>query len=180
MDFSNRFGGGKYNLSAAAELRFQRIQDSIATNPQFSFVAPRFFTAYGESAFPISFFVDGRQIGHQLDLDAALSFFRDMKFPDGFFRTGTPRSTEGMDFIAAAHPVRPGANQGTINSYTPDPNSADFSTFCKLYVDFVNNTVKGLYPSPNGVLRVALNRNLGFLYEFIDDPTCPQVFPYGQ
>lgn len=180
MDFSNRFGGGKYNLTVAGELRFQRIQDSIATNPQFSFVAPRFFTAYGESTFPIAFFIDGRQKGGQLDLKDALSFFRDMRFPDGFFRADSPRGTEGIDIVAAAHPVSPGANQGKINTYTPDPNSADFSTFCKLYVDFVNNTVKGLYPSPKGVLREALNRNLGFLYEFIDDPTCPQVFPYGK
>lgn len=180
MDFSNRFGAGKYNLTVAAELRFQRIKDSIATNPTFSFVAPRYFTAYAESAFPVNFFIDGRQTDGQLDLDAALSFFRDMKYPDGFFRAGKPVGTNNIVEIVLAHPVPPGANKGTLNSYTPDPNSADFSSLCKLYVNFVNQTVKSLYPNPTGVLRDALNRNLNFLYEFVSNPACPQVFPYGQ
>jgi len=180
VDFSNRFGGGKYNLTVAGELRFQRIKDSIATNPTFSFVAPRYFTAYAETVFPINFFIDGRQKGGQLDLTAALSFFRDMKFPDGFFRAAGPQGTSGIEVVVTAHLVQPGANQGKINSYTPDPNSANFLTFCKLYVNFVNQTVKGLYPAPTGALKDALNRNLGFLYEFINDPSCPQIFPYGQ
>ncbi|KAL0571572.1 Aromatic peroxygenase [Marasmius crinis-equi] len=179
-DFSNRFGAGKYNLTVAGELRFQRIQDSIATNPQFSFVSPRFFTAYAESTFPINFFIDGRQTDGQLDLDDAISFFRDMKYPSGFFRAPKPMSADGIDQVAAAHPIAPGANNGTVNSYTPDPTSADFSTFCLLYVNFVNQTVKGLYPNPTGVLKDALNRNLDFLYDFIDSPACPQVFPFGQ
>jgi hypothetical protein len=167
-------------LTVAGELRAQRIKDSTATNPMFSFVAPRYFTAYAESVFPINFFIDGRQTDQQLNLDDAIGFFRDMKFPDGFFRAAQPMSTEGIDEVAAAHPIAPGGNNGTVNSYTPDPNSADFSTFCKLYVDFVNQTIKSLYPDPTGVLREGLNRNLNFLYEFIDTPDCPQVFPYGQ
>ncbi|KAJ3573520.1 heme-thiolate peroxidase [Leucocoprinus birnbaumii] len=177
---SNQFGAGKYNLTVAGELRIRRIQDSIATNPTFSFVAPRYFTAYAESVFPINFFIDGRQTDKQLDLDDALSFFRDMKFPDGFFRAGQPSGAEGLEVVAAAHPVPPGANTGTLNSYTPDPTSADFSHFCLLYVNFVNQTIKSLYPNPTGVLRDALNRNLDFLYEFVDDPSCPQVFPFAE
>ncbi|KAF9448651.1 aromatic peroxygenase precursor [Macrolepiota fuliginosa MF-IS2] len=179
-DFSNRFGAGKYNMTVAAELRFQRIQDSIATNPTFSFISPRYFTAYAESTFPIKFFKDGRQTDGQLDLDVALGFFRDSKYPDDFFRPNGPQGTDGIEELAIAHPIAPGANNGTLNSYTPDPNSADFTTLCKLYTDFVNLTIKGLYPSPTGVLRDALNRNLGFFYEFIAGPDCPQVFPYGQ
>ncbi|KXN81289.1 Aromatic peroxygenase [Leucoagaricus sp. SymC.cos] len=180
VDFSNQFGAGKYNLTVAGELRQRRIQDSITTNPTFSFVAPRYFTAYAESVFPINFFIDGRQTDKQLDLNDALGFFRDMKFPDGFFRAGQPTSADGIEVVAAAHPIAPGANQGAVNTYTPDPNSADFSSFCKLYVNFVNQTIKSLYPDPTGVLRDALNRNLNFLYEFINTPACPQVFPYGQ
>jgi len=181
-DFCNRFGAGKYNFTVAGELRFQRIQDSIATNPNFSFVGARYFTAYAESTFPIHFFIDGRQKDGQLDLNAALGFFRDMQYPVGFFRAGSPQGSAGLSAVAETHPVPPGANQGKLNSYTPDPNSADLSSFCKLYTDFVNVTIKGLYPAPTGVLRDALNRNLGFLYEFVgsDTPSCPQVFPYGQ
>ena len=102
-----------------------------------------------------------------------------MKFPDGFFRTGQPSGGEGFTTVAAAHPIPPGGNNGTLNNYTPDPTSADFSSVCLLYTNFVNKTIKGLYPSPTGVLREALNRNLNFLYEFVDS-ICPQVFPYGQ
>ncbi|KAL0566849.1 Aromatic peroxygenase [Marasmius crinis-equi] len=180
VDFSNRYGAGKYNMTVAAELRFQRIQDSIATNPEFSFVSPRFITAYAESTFPVNFFIDGRQTDGQLDLDDALSFFRDMRFPSGFFRGPKPIGAEGSDELAAAHPVAPGANNGTVNSYTPDPTSADFSKFCLLYVNFVNQTVKGLYPNPTGILREALDRNLNFFHEFLNAPDCPQVFPWGQ
>jgi hypothetical protein len=103
-----------------------------------------------------------------------------MKYPDGFFRAGQPMSTQGIDVVAAAHPVVPGANNGTVNSYTPDPKSGDLSDLCKVYANFVNQTIKSLYPNPTGVLRDALNRNLNFLYEFVATPTCPQVFPYGQ
>lgn len=142
----------------------------------------RYFTAYAESTFPVHFFIDGRQKDGQLDLDAALGFFRDMQYPVGFFRADGPQGSRGLSEVAAAHPVPPGANQGKLNSYTPDPNSAGLSSFCQLYTDFVNDTIRGLYPAPTGVLRDALNRNLGFLYEFIssDSPGCPQVFPYGQ
>lgn len=180
ITFSNRFGAGKYNLTVAAELRFQRIQDSIATNPQFSFIAPRYFTAYAESTFPVAFFIDGRQTDGQLDMTTARGFFQNSRMPNDFWRSGTP-SGFGLPIgqIFAAHPVQPGANQG-INNYVLDPNSANLSQFCKLYTDFVNNTIKSLYPNPTGVLRTALNQNLGFLFAPIAGSGCTQVFPYGQ
>ncbi|KIJ28718.1 hypothetical protein M422DRAFT_269926 [Sphaerobolus stellatus SS14] len=40
VEFNNKFGGGNYNLTVAAELRWQRIQESITTNPNFSFIVP--------------------------------------------------------------------------------------------------------------------------------------------
>lgn len=180
MAFSNKFGAGKYNLTVAGEHRFQRIKDSIATNPTFSFVAPRFFTAYAESVFPINFFIDGRQDDGQLDLTVARGFFQDMRMPDDFFRANGTKGADGIDAVAAAHPVPPGANTGAINTFTPDPTSADFNTFCLLYVNFVNQTIKGLYPNPTGILRDALNINLNFLYQPIAGDDCPQVFPFGQ
>ncbi|KAF7773206.1 hypothetical protein Agabi119p4_5373 [Agaricus bisporus var. burnettii] len=178
VDFSNRFGAGKYNLTVATELRIQRIQDSIATNPQFSFVSPRFITAYAESTFPINFFIDGRQQDGQLDLDAAISFFRDMRYPSGFFRAPKPMGVEGIETIIAAHPIAAGANNGAVNTYTPDPHSGDFNSFCTVYTNFVNETIRGLYPSPTGILKDSLNRNLDFLHEFVSG--CPQIFPWGR
>ncbi|KAF8989696.1 hypothetical protein BDQ17DRAFT_1547523 [Cyathus striatus] len=50
-DFSNRFGGGYYDITVASELRWQRTQQSIATNPQFTFVSPRYYTAYADPYF---------------------------------------------------------------------------------------------------------------------------------
>ncbi|CAA7264115.1 unnamed protein product, partial [Cyclocybe aegerita] len=180
VDFSNRFGGGKYNLTVAAELRFKRIQDSIATNPRFSLVSPRYYTAYAESVFPVNFFVDGRKNDGQLDMDAARGFFQHSRMPEGFFRANGTRGAEGMDQVFLPHPIQPGGNVGEVNSYTLDPTSADFSTFCLLYENFVNITVKGLYPNPTGDLRKALNRNLDFFFLGMNGTGCAQVFPYGQ
>jgi hypothetical protein len=101
--FSDKFGAGYYNLSVAAEFRFQRIQDSIATNPQFSFISPRYFTAYAESVFPIAFFIDGRDSSGQLDMNVARGFFQDSRFPDGFFRpnlSGTRTSSETVSILS--------------------------------------------------------------------------------
>jgi hypothetical protein len=177
--FSDKFGAGHYNLSVAAEFRFQRIQDSIATNPQFSFISPRYFTAYAESVFPVAFFIDGRDSSGQLDMTVARGFFQDSRFPDGFFRpnlSGTINTIgDGIDFIFSKHPIPPGGNNGTLNSYTPNPNSADLTQFCKLYTDFVNITIRGLYPLAKGVLLEALNKNLDYFYSPLIGSDCPQV-----
>ncbi|RXW13620.1 hypothetical protein EST38_g12234 [Candolleomyces aberdarensis] len=181
VNFSNRFGGGFYNLTVAAELRFQRIQESIATNPQFSFIAPRYFTAYAESVFPVNFFVDGRSSEKKLDMEAATSFFRDGRYPPDFYRAPQPSGGEGIGIIFLAHPVAPGENRdGKVNNYVLDPTSADFSNFCLLYTNFVNKTVRGLYPSPTGILRRNLIKNLGFFYSGIKDLGCEEIFPYGK
>lgn len=178
VDYSNRYGAGKYNLTVGSELHYQRILQSIATNPEFSYVDLRVNTAASETVFPINLFVDGRQDDGQLDLVSGLSFFRDGKYPDGFFRAARPLSHEGIEVVGSTHPVLPGRNQGKVNTYTPDPNSSTLSTPCVLYNNFINNEVKPLYPAPKGVLREALARNLHYLYLFVD-PSCTEVFPYG-
>ncbi|KAJ2925174.1 heme-thiolate peroxidase, partial [Candolleomyces eurysporus] len=184
VDFSNRYGDGFYNLTVAGELRFQRLQDSIATNPQFSFKNVRFFTAYGESAFPINFFVDGRRTDKKLDMASALSFFKDMRYPPDFFRPPTPISNQGIAEIFAMHPFQPGGNaDGKVNNFVVDPTSADFTKPCVLYDDILN-TVKTLYPNPTGVLRRNLIKNLRYFYTSV--PTVfgsdcgGEQFPYGQ
>ncbi|RXW11276.1 hypothetical protein EST38_g14579 [Candolleomyces aberdarensis] len=84
-----------------------------------------------------------------------------------------------MVFIA--HPIAPGGNRDDkINSYVLDPTSADFNTFCLLYTNFVNQTIRGLYPNPTGILRRNLIKNLGFFYSGIADAGCEEIFPYGQ
>ncbi len=178
MAFSNKFGAGKYNLTVAGEFRFHRFQESIATNPTFSFVAPRFIGAYGEVVFPINFFIDGRHNDGQLDLDVARSFFKDMRMPDDFHRASKPSGREGVDVVFAAHPIQPGTNVGGVNNFVPDPTSANLSTPCVSYEHFINTTIRGLYPNPTGALRKALNFNLNFFHEGVGN--CTQVFPYGK
>lgn len=138
--------------------------------------------------FPVAFFVDGRKADGQLDMKTARGFFQNSHMPDGFFRPSLNYTNNilnvGIDAVFSAHPIQPGKNQGRVNSYTPDPNSADFSTFCKLYQDFVNVTIKGLYPNPKGALRDALKVNLhSFFLGFNgggDPSACPELFPYGK
>ncbi|KIJ42630.1 hypothetical protein M422DRAFT_254074 [Sphaerobolus stellatus SS14] len=181
--FSNQFGGGNYNLTVATEYRFYRIQQSIAENPTFSFISPRIVIAYGETTFPFVFFADGRKADGQLSMKDALGFFRDGRMPDDFHRADASKTSDlvdnGVDAIFTAHPVQPGGNNGTVNSYTLDSNSAGITDTCKGYTDFVNVTVRSLYPNPQGALRNNLNKNLDFFFLHVAGQ-CPQVFPYGQ
>lgn len=143
-------------------------------------MSPRYFAAYAEVAFPILFFIDGRKEDGQLDLDVARSFFQHMRMPRDFHRANKPSGIEGLDIVFTAHPMVPGKNMGSVNNYVPDPTSANFSTFCLLYENFVNQSVLGLYPNPTGVLRRALNANLKFFYQGFAPLECPQVYPYGR
>ncbi|KAF8986454.1 Chloroperoxidase [Cyathus striatus] len=183
VDFSNRFGGGNYNVTVAAELRWQRIQQSIATNPQFSFVAPRYFTAYAETIFPLLFFVDGRKTDVQLDMTTARGFFQNNQMPEGFFRSNRSIVSDflddGINTVFSAHPIQPGKNEG-VGNYVLDPTSASFEgDGCLLYTNFVNQTVRSLYPNPKGALLDALNQNLDFLFNGMGS-NCSQIFPFGK
>ncbi|TFK18279.1 Cloroperoxidase [Coprinopsis marcescibilis] len=183
-DFSNRFGGGFYNLTVASELRHERIQQSIATNPNLSLFGLRHITVFAEAAFPVNLFVDGRRTApgeaQHMSMDAAEAFFKNMKFPRGFFRASKPSSSEGVDVIFGAHPILPGRNTGSVNSFTTDDSLGGILDFCKFYTEFVNTTVRGLYPNPTGTLRRNLNLNLDFFYGSVASSGCPQIFPYGR
>jgi hypothetical protein len=182
---SNQFGGGKYNLTAAAELRILRYQQSIATNPNMSFVAPRILSAFAEAFFPTIFFVDGRIGKQELDLTAARSFFQNMHLPEDFHRARAPiHLTDVMantSILFNAHPVQVGRNEGgLVNNFVPDPTSAQLDQLCLIYTNFVNRTVRSLYPNPKGQLRKALNVNLGFFFEPLKAQGCTQFFPFGE
>ena len=102
--------------------------------------------------------------------------------PQGFWRTGTPWGLDevgaGMGMLYRAYPIPPGANNGTVDSYTPDLASARLHQFCQLYTDYVNVTVRGLYPNAKGALLAALNKNLDYLYSALEETPCPQVPPF--
>lgn len=179
------YGGGKYDINAAAEVRWARLQDSLARNPNFTFTTPRYFTAYAESAFPYRFFVDGRDTSASLNTTVARGFFQDTTYPVDFYRrNGTFGLSDigyDLDFLASAHPIEPGYNVGAGN-YTLDPQDPGLTSgICYLYTKHVNVTVRSLYPNPTGVLRKALKENLVTFYNAIETTdSCEQVFPYGK
>ncbi|KAJ3519596.1 heme-thiolate peroxidase [Coprinellus aureogranulatus] len=105
---------------------------------------------------------------------------RDSKFPKDFWRAPEPLGPIGIIDIFLAYPIAAGRNVNGTNTFTPDPDSADFNSFCKLYTDFVNKTVKSLYPSPTGILRRNLIINLRYFYSGIATAGCEEQFPYGQ
>jgi hypothetical protein len=184
-NFSTVFGGGEYNLTVAAELRNQRFLQSMATDPEFSFVSPRFFTAYSEAVFPTVFFVDGRAANFSLPLTHARRFFQNMHMPDGFFRANRPFGLNDVGPLAMmvlnAHPIQPGANQGPVaGNYVVDPTSANLSNFCGTYTNWANVTVPSFYPNPTGALLDALKGNLNNFFIPAGQQGCTQVFPYGQ
>lgn len=180
VDFSKRYGGGKYNLTVAGEYRYKRIQDSIATNPTFNFIAPRIFSAYSEAVNPINLWVDGRQDDGQLDTEVARSFFQKMRFPDDFHRAARPMNGENELDVLAAHPIEPGTNVNGVNTYTPDPTSGTLPDKCTLYENHVNRTVRSLYPNPTGNLLVALKANMHYFYTSVQPKGCKEIFPYGR
>ena len=168
----------------AAEVGFQQIQDSIATNPNFSFVSPRYITAYAETVFPILFFIDGRVSDGQLDLDVARGFYQNSQMPEGFFCANNSNGFKGalgvgMRQVFQTHPILPGRSEG-VGNYILDLTSAKIPETCLLYTNFVNQTVRLLYPNPTGHLRTSLNANLDFYFGAMRPGSCPQVFPFSQ
>ncbi|KAF8487688.1 Chloroperoxidase [Gautieria morchelliformis] len=156
MTRGDAFFGDNFSFNETLfQERFQCIQDSIATNPNFSFVSPRFFTAYDESFFPLVFFMDGRVSDMQLDVTTACSFFQNSHYPDSFFRD------VNVDPIFTTHSFEPGANHG-IGNYVPDPALAKLGQFCLLYTNFINNAMRALYPNAIGDMHTAKNTNLDF------------------
>ncbi|KJA15815.1 hypothetical protein HYPSUDRAFT_193960 [Hypholoma sublateritium FD-334 SS-4] len=185
VSVSEKYGGGAYDFAAAGALRMARIRDSIARNPYFRLLAPRYHTAYAESVFPIAFFIDGRRTGAErtrLDPAVARGFFESARMPPDFWRSsspwGRPEVGIAVDALYRAHPISPGSNNGTVDSYTHDPTSPRLHQFCEMYTDYVNVTVRELYPNAKGVLLAALNKNLDYLYSALGRTSCPQVPPF--
>ncbi|KAJ2925958.1 heme-thiolate peroxidase, partial [Candolleomyces eurysporus] len=181
VDFSNKYGGGSYDITVAGELRYSLIQDSISTNPNFTLKNIGYIVAYSISALPINFFVDGRRTDGKLSIPDARSFFKFGKFPRDFYRAAKPVANEGTDKVFLAHPVMPGGNaDGKVNNYVLDPTSADFNNVCRAYESVVAQ-VQEFYPNPTGLLRKNLIKNLRYLYIGAQGALgcTTELFPYG-
>lgn len=185
-NFSSVYGGGYFNLTAAAELRAHRYHQSIQTNPEFRFMGLRHITAFAEASFPAVFFTDGRRTEpgekFHLDMVTAERFLKEMHMPDDFHRPAQPIQGES-GFLFTHRPIQPGRNANGVNTFQVDESLGSLVDFCGFYTQFVNVTVRGFYPNPKGVLKRNLNINLQFLYDNLPVPPpnpCTQVFPYGR
>jgi len=179
---SNAYGGGYYNATVAAEVRWNRIVDSKTRNPTFSFTNPRYTAACTDAIFPFRFFVDGRNQSGQLDLATARSIFQNGQFPPDFHRRngsfGLNEIGPDLAALSMAHPIAPGHNEGAGN-YVLNPEDPGID-LCYLYHKHVNVTLASLYPNPKGLLRKALQKNVVTFYNSLGDPNCTQVFPFGK
>ncbi|KIJ46196.1 hypothetical protein M422DRAFT_165398 [Sphaerobolus stellatus SS14] len=184
-EFSTKYGfNGTYDLNAVAELRHQRLLDSMANNPELVFASPRILSAYSEAVFPTIFFVDGRLNNRQLTIDAARHFFDFQMMPADFHRQPAPVNFTIIDPLVSEifnkHPFTPGVNKGKGN-FVLMLETPSLSDFCGIYEDIVLRVIPGQYPKPTGALKQALNTNLDFFYGAVSaEHDCKQVFPYGK
>ncbi|KAH6905855.1 Chloroperoxidase [Coprinopsis sp. MPI-PUGE-AT-0042] len=186
-NFSMIYGNGFFNHTVAGELRYHRIQESIANNPEFDMRGLRHINLYGEAAFVSEFFVDGRKTGAeagQLDMVTAELFLKDNRFPVDFHRSAIPVAPAGAAQIFAAHPTDPGRNVNGVNTFEVDRSLGGRTDICGFYRGFINDKVRRQYPNPTGLLRTNLNKYLDFFYATGAFPFaalgCEQLFPYGQ
>jgi len=79
---------GYYNFTSAAKIRRDGYERSRSTNPMLLYDAPRYMTSGGEAVFPIGMWQDGRALaaGEPLTCRSMLTFYKDSKFPDDFWR----------------------------------------------------------------------------------------------
>ncbi|KAE9396118.1 Cloroperoxidase [Gymnopus androsaceus JB14] len=171
---------GTLDITSAAVHRHNRILDSMARNPNFTFTTPRYLTAYAETTFPLAFFVSHQKSDTSLSLglDDARSFLQNNKFPDGFYRRN---GSYGLTEVFAPFPdVLPGKNEG-VGNYVVDPEDPGFNGggLCYAYYKQSNLTL-AMYPDPTDELRTALQQNMASFYSALGDPTCEEVFPFGQ
>jgi hypothetical protein len=97
--FNARISQGRATFASLAEYRFQRFQDSVASNADFTFLLPRYLFSYGEAALTLRLFAnhkDGEDGSvSEADLD---SFFVRNRFPEDWYRVSiAPRATQKGD-----------------------------------------------------------------------------------
>ncbi|KIJ39720.1 hypothetical protein M422DRAFT_257551 [Sphaerobolus stellatus SS14] len=174
-DSDNKFGAGNYKLTVGVDSALNGSRIPLPPTPILIHLT-RYYTAYAKSVFTTIFFVDGRVANGQLNMDVTRGFLQNVSVPAGFFRTNASAGLAAVGAtvreVFAARPIDPGVNQGAINTFTLDPDLADF-------LDFVNITVPGLYPKPTGVLLNNLNTDLKFFFQPLTTHGCTQVSPFG-
>ncbi|KIJ22437.1 hypothetical protein M422DRAFT_277125 [Sphaerobolus stellatus SS14] len=157
INISTEFGfSSTYDINAAAELRHERLLDSIRATPT-------------SSSLPSSSL---RLIWGRLPSRLLRRWM-----PDDFFRQPAPVNfgiaKPLVNQIFTKHPFTPGVNYG-VNNFVLLPNTPALSNFCGIY----ENIALRVVPHP---IKNALNKNLGFFFGAVSaEHNCAQVFPFGR
>jgi len=124
---------GTYDINAVAELRHNRLVDSIKNNPQLEFTSPLILSAYSKAIFPIIFFIDGHLNSRRLTTDGARRFFELQYMPADFHRQPSPINFTVIELLVGQnfykYPFVPGVNHGK-NNYKELPNTPALSDIC--------------------------------------------------
>ncbi|KAF8067669.1 Chloroperoxidase [Lyophyllum atratum] len=163
------------NQKSMEEFKFKRFIDSQAADTKLEYHIGRVLLSYGEAAFTLNFFANGTD--GILSVQTMTSFFRDQRYPKGFFRRlgagDIGKIGEDAGAIFAARPVAPGANAAN-GTYIPDAGPFDG---CSLYTNLAADNVPGILLNTTGVLK----QNVDFLLNAIHVlfPDCPPAVPHG-
>jgi len=163
------------NQRVMQEFKFKRFVDSQAADKKLEYHIGRLLLSYGEAAFTLNFFANGTD--GILSASTMTSFFRDQRFPEGFYRRSAAGNINkiGADAIAifAAKPVAPGANAPN-GTYIRDTANV---TGCSLYNNLAADNVPAVLLNTTGVLK----ENVDFLLNAIHVVFhgCPTAVPRG-
>ncbi|KIJ48731.1 hypothetical protein M422DRAFT_247589 [Sphaerobolus stellatus SS14] len=99
-------GLSQHGTFEVAELRHNRLVDSIKNNPQLEFTSPLILSAYSKAIFPIIFFIDGHLNNRRLTTDGARRFFELQYMPADFHRQPSPINFTVIELLVGQISVR--------------------------------------------------------------------------
>ncbi|GLB39248.1 putative peroxidase, family 2 [Lyophyllum shimeji] len=163
------------NRRVMEEFKFKRFVDSQAADKKLEYHIGRVLLSYGEAAFTLNFFANGTD--GILSTSTMTSFFRDQRFPKGFYRRSAAGNLdkigEDAGAILSAKPVPPGANAPN-GTYIPDTDNFDG---CSLYYNLAADNVPAVLLNTTGVLKQNVDFLLNSIHVLFSD--CPPAVPRG-
>ncbi|KAG6915425.1 hypothetical protein DXG01_011574 [Tephrocybe rancida] len=163
------------NKQSLSLFKFNRFQESQASNVKMQYHIGRLFLSYAETGIVLKIFANGTD--GTLSVPTLTSILRDQRFPDGWFRRSSPATFK--DIVAStlavflSRPVLPGANSPS-GIYIPD---ISIPGFCAFYANLASDNLPGALLNTTGVLK----DNVDFLLKAIHNifPRCPRADPRG-
>ncbi|KAH8825940.1 Chloroperoxidase [Flagelloscypha sp. PMI_526] len=161
---------------AVQEFKYRRYLDSVTNDPVLAYHFGRLFLSYGEASIILYLFANGTD--GILSTDTLKSFFQTERFPNNWYRRGTPvdfnMTVEGALNILSPHPdTAPGMN---VNG-TFIPDAAPTNPLCDFYEGLFIAGIPAVLVNTTGILKT----NVEFLLETIHNvfPSCEIKQPTG-